>query len=108
MYAWYSPTGLVSKNNIGARRIALNILLCKLRDAFRHVIKPNNPLNTVIINAPERIAPYIPILWRVVKSKSDVSFSEVLASRREQDSPSLALGNKLNLIFYSIDAILTN
>ena len=38
IYVWYSPTGLVSKNNIGARRIALNILLCKLRDALRHVI----------------------------------------------------------------------
>jgi len=62
MYVCYSPTGLVSKKNIGARRIALNILLCKLRDAFRHVIKLNNALNTVIINAPERIAPYIPIL----------------------------------------------
>lgn len=32
-----SPSGLVSKNNIGVRRIALNILLCRLRDALRQV-----------------------------------------------------------------------
>ena len=29
----HSPTGLVSKNIIGALKIAVSILLCKLRDA---------------------------------------------------------------------------
>lgn len=33
------PTGLVSKNNIGARKIALNILLCKWRAAERQMRK---------------------------------------------------------------------
>ena len=29
------PTGLVSKNKMGALKIAVNILLCKLRDAAK-------------------------------------------------------------------------
>ena len=36
-HSFNSPTGLVSKNRIGARRIALNILLCKFRDALRQI-----------------------------------------------------------------------
>ena len=47
---------------MGALRIALNILLCKLRDEFREVIKENAALITVISTAAAAIPPHLPIL----------------------------------------------
>ena len=89
----HSPTGLVSKNSIGARRIALNILLCKFLEALRQIKLDNIALHTVNIMVAITIIPNIPILWLVVRSEfeepllSKVTFS----SLGEQDPPSLAL-----------------
>ena len=62
-YTLYIPTGFVSKNSIGARRILRNILLCKLRAAARHIKKVNIALNVTMVTAPPTIPEYIPILW---------------------------------------------
>ena len=56
------PTGLISKNNIGALNMLLNILLCKVRAAARHIKKVNIVFNVTMITAPPTIPPYIPIL----------------------------------------------
>ena len=51
------PTGLVSKNNIGAFKIALNILLCKLRAAARHIRKLSIALKKASNTELETIPP---------------------------------------------------
>jgi len=53
----------VSKNNIGARKILMNILLCKLRAAAKQVDMLNNALTITMSMEMVKIAPNIPILW---------------------------------------------
>ena len=59
----HTPIGLVSKNNIGARSMLLNILLCKIRAADRQIKNDSIALNVTMVTAPPTITPYIPILW---------------------------------------------
>lgn len=68
----------------------LNILLCKLRAAARHIKKVNIALSVTMVTAPPTIPQYIPILWWVLKSKVEAS-SDILLTSTEQDPPSLAL-----------------
>ena len=56
------PTGLVSKNNIGARNMLLNILLCKVRAAARHINVATITFNVTMVTDPPTIPPNIPIL----------------------------------------------
>ena len=91
----YSPTGLVSKNKIGALKIAVSILLCKLRDAAKMANKHSTVLIITASTENETIPPYIPILWSVERlMRDEVSFT----SLGKQDSVSLALQMFINSV----------
>ena len=86
------PTGLVSKNNIGACKIALNILLCKLRAAARQIRKLSIVLDKTSVTELDIIPPYMPILWLVDKSYE--LLRDKFPISVAHDSPPVALGTQ--------------
>ena len=87
----HSPTGLVSKNKMGVRKIAVSILLCKLRDAAKMTKKHSKALIVTTKTENETIPPYIPILWWVERPKVEEVSAEKFIPSGKQDSFSLAL-----------------
>ena len=96
LYAYNIPTGLVSKNSIRARSIDLNILLCKLRAAARHIRNDSTARNITIDIALPTTPPYIPILWWVVRSKLLV-LNDMFSICGEQEPSWLALSDKSSI-----------
>ena len=79
----------MSKNNIGACKIALNILLCRLRDAARQIRKLSIVLDKTSDTELETIPPYMAILWLVDKSYE--LLRDKFPMSEAHDSPPVAL-----------------